>query len=61
MQQIADMFGVKYCTIHNLLSKFKINRNKDTRRISIDYDTLYDLYVIQKKSVQEIQELLGYC
>lgn len=61
MAQIANRFNVKYCTIHNILSKHKINRKSDPRRRIIDKDLLYNLYVIKKKSKPEIQKELKVC
>ena len=61
IKNIAEMYNVKEFTIHNLLTKFNINRKQDFRRIDLDEDTLYQLYVIEKKSVSEIKSLLGYC
>lgn len=61
MAQIANRFNVKYCTIHNILSKHKINRKSDPRRRTIDKDLLYNLYVIKKKSKSKIQKELKVC
>lgn len=59
--EIAEKYNTKVCTVRNMLHKFHINRKEDPRRISIDKDLLYQLFVIDKKSVIEIQKLTGYC
>lgn len=61
MQQIAEKLNIKYCTVHNILTKNKINRKLDPRRKALDYNTLYNLYVIEKLSKPEIQKRLRCC
>lgn len=56
MAQIANRFNVKYCTIHNILSKHKINRKSDPRRRIIDKD----LWYLDKNNLKVVCEKCYY-
>lgn len=61
MREIAEQLNVKKSAVHTYLWKYSINRNDDPRRKNIDKDTLYRLYVLEKKSKEEIQIILNCC
>lgn len=60
-KQIANKLNVKISAINRCLFYNRINRNSDPRRINIDKDILFKLYVIEKKKKPEIMKILKVC
>ena len=59
IKEIAIKFNAKECTVHNFLTKHKINRRGDPIRKKIDKNILYDLYTVKCKSKQQIADILN--
>ena len=50
MNEIAKILNVKYSAVHTYISLNNINRKDDPRRLKIDKDLLYKLWVIEKNA-----------
>lgn len=59
--EIARQLGVKHSAVHTYLNKFNITRKSDPSRKLIDKDKLYNLYVLQKKSKEELEAEFKCC
>ena len=63
VSKISKMLNIKESIIRNYIFDNKLTRKEtgDERRLTIPYETLYDLYIIKKLDKNEIQEKLNIC
>ena len=63
MQEIADIYGYKSGqSISHLLKKYKIpsRKGRDAQNaFNMEYDKLYNMYIIEKKTTQEIANIVN--
>lgn len=63
VSKISKILNIKESIIRNYIFDNKLTRKEtgDERRLTIPYETLYDLYIIKKLDKNEIQEKLNIC
>lgn len=63
VSKISKMLNIKESIIRNYIFDNKLTRKEtgDERRLTIPYETLYDLYIIKKLDKNEIQKKLNIC
>ena len=60
LRQIADRFGITRQAVHQRLTRAGVNmRPRSTRRMTLERDLLYDLYVVGGKTIVEVAAAFG--
>lgn len=54
LKDIAQETEISYATLHFLLQKYRINKNKNLDLVICNRDTLYEEYIVQNKTRQQI-------
>lgn len=61
--RIAKQYNVTFATLRYLMEKYRIKTSdrieRSTRVVPLDYDKLYNLYIVEKKSKREIADIFN--
>ena len=61
MKEVAERLDIKYSAIHSYLTKFHINKKDISLYKLLDFDKLYQLYIVERKTKKEIIKELNCC